>query len=215
MADKESTPPPTAVAIGSSPVTPAAKRVRTTSPPKETAQTTTETVPAQRDGNTTADDTMVNTTRSTVGEDHVERFDDVVSTRLPCPASCSNSANKDDQESLHDGDSAFGTDNSDTTSVTSSIYAGYVENGRRYQTVREGEYWGPSDEKQFENMDAVHMVHRILDHAQKNPLFHSPIPKSAQNILDLGTGNGVWARDVADIFLSGKPCYVSDTGAMI
>lgn len=37
---------------------------------------------------------------------------------------------------------------SDTTSIASRIYAGYMENGRRYQTTREGEYWGPSDEKQ-------------------------------------------------------------------
>lgn len=28
------------------------------------------------------------------------------------------------------------------------MYAGHMENGRRYQTKREGEYWGPSDEKQ-------------------------------------------------------------------
>ena len=47
-----------------------------------------------------------------------------------------------------DAESAFGTDTSDTTSLASSIYKGYVENGRRYQTTREGEYWGPSDEKQ-------------------------------------------------------------------
>ena len=45
-------------------------------------------------------------------------------------------------------DSAFGTDNSDSTSVTSSIYDGYIENGRRYQSKREGEYWSPADEKQ-------------------------------------------------------------------
>ena len=45
-------------------------------------------------------------------------------------------------------DSGFGTDTSDTTSITSSMFEGYLENGRRYQTKREGEYWGPSDEKQ-------------------------------------------------------------------
>ena len=45
-------------------------------------------------------------------------------------------------------DSEFGTDSSDTTSVSSSMFEGYLENGRRYQTKREGEYWGPSDEKQ-------------------------------------------------------------------
>ena len=62
---------------------------------------------------------------------------------------------KEDRGSLYDGDSAFGTDSSDTTSISSSIYAGYMENGRKYQTVREGEYWGPSDEKQMETMEAV------------------------------------------------------------
>ena len=92
---------------------------------------------------------------------------------------------------MYDGDSAFGTDNSDTTSITSSIYKGYLENGRRYQTVREGEYWGPSDEKQFESMETAHLVHLILDSKQSNPLFHAPITKTAQNILDVGTGTGV------------------------
>ena len=46
-------------------------------------------------------------------------------------------------------ESGYGSVNSDTTSISSSIYAGYIENGRRYQSTREGgEYWGPSDEKQ-------------------------------------------------------------------
>lgn len=38
--------------------------------------------------------------------------------------------------------------NRSTTSITSSIYQGYIENGRRYQTTHEGEYLVPSDEKQ-------------------------------------------------------------------
>lgn len=97
-----------------------------------------------------------------------------------------------DADSLDGRDSAFGTDNSDTTSIASSIYAGHVENGRRYQTVREGEYWGPSDEKQFEAMETVHMCHLILDCKRQNPLFFSPIPEAAQNILDLGTGSGMY-----------------------
>lgn len=45
------------------------------------------------------------------------------------------------------------------------------------------------------------MCHLILDCKQKNPLFYSPIP-NAQNILDIGTGSGIWARDVADKFPS-------------
>lgn len=90
----------------------------------------------------------------------------------------------------------------DSTSISSSIYAGYVENGRRYQTTREGEYWGPSDEKQFESMEAAHIVYYILESKRKNPLFRSPISDTAQNILDVGTGNGTWAREVADRYPS-------------
>ena len=48
----------------------------------------------------------------------------------------------DDSDSTY-GDSIY----SDTTSLSSSIIRGIVENGRRYQTLREGKYWGPSDEQ--------------------------------------------------------------------
>ena len=75
--------------------------------------------------------------------------------------------------------------------MTSSIYKGYFENGRRYQSVREGEYRGPSDEKQFESMETVHLVHSILDSKQSNSLFHASITNTAQNILDVGTGTGI------------------------
>lgn len=69
-------------------------------------------------------------------------------------------------------------------------------------------------------MDDRHVLHLILDNKQKNQLFHSPIPDTAQNILDLGTGSGAvscpissqyavsnthqWCRDVADTYPSGK-----------
>lgn len=82
------------------------------------------------------------------------------------------------------------------------MYAGYIENGRRYQTKREGEYWGPSDEKQFESMQAAHLLCTILDSQRANPLFRSPIRDNPQNILDVGTGNGIWAIEVADRYPS-------------
>ena len=82
MADKESSPPP-ATTIGSSPVTPAAKRVKTTSPPKKTAEATSSVVPAQGDDMAAQAVSAVNTTGNTVGEGHVEGFDDVVSILLP------------------------------------------------------------------------------------------------------------------------------------
>lgn len=83
-----------------------------------------------------------------------------------------------------------------------------MENGRRYQTVREGEYHLPSDDKQFDSMDTLHLVHLILDSGQPNPLFFSPI-SAPQNILDIGTGSGIWAKDVADRFPLGKATILS------
>ncbi|OJJ45087.1 hypothetical protein ASPZODRAFT_675583 [Penicilliopsis zonata CBS 506.65] len=83
----------------------------------------------------------------------------------------------------------------DTTSVASRIYNGLMENGRRYQVLREDKYWGPSDEQQFETMEAGY-----LDYHEKNRLHRAPIGDSPQHILDIGTGKGSWAQDVADMY---------------
>lgn len=40
----------------------------------------------------------------------------------------------------------------------------------------------------------------ILDSQRSNPLFRSPLSCDAQHVLDLGTGQGNWALDVADRF---------------
>ena len=42
---------------------------------------------------------------------------------------------------------------SGTTSIA-SVYRGYFENGRRYQSLRDEEYFLPTDEKQWESMEA-------------------------------------------------------------
>ncbi|KAG4429480.1 hypothetical protein IFR05_015043 [Cadophora sp. M221] len=102
-----------------------------------------------------------------------------------------------------DGDSAFGEDSqSETASLASAISRGYMENGRKYQSTKGHEYWGPSDDKQFETFELGHLLYIILDSIMPEPLFHSPIGNTAQNILDIGTGDGTWAIEVADKYPS-------------
>ncbi|KAJ6133723.1 hypothetical protein N7523_000045 [Penicillium sp. IBT 18751x] len=89
---------------------------------------------------------------------------------------------------------------SETTSIgSSSIHRGRVENGRRYQTLRRQGYLMPSDEQMFESYEAGHLVALVLDSDRTNPLFWAPV-HDPQHILDLGTGKGIWAIDVADMF---------------
>lgn len=45
---------------------------------------------------------------------------------------------------------------------------------------------------QLESNMASHLICKILDSQQTNPLFRSPIGENPQNILDVGTGDGEW-----------------------
>lgn len=45
-----------------------------------------------------------------------------------------------------------------------------------------------------------HVLFLILDCQRENPLFRSRLSENAQNVLDLGTGQGDWAIAVADKF---------------
>ncbi|KAJ5296612.1 uncharacterized protein N7443_007505 [Penicillium atrosanguineum] len=76
---------------------------------------------------------------------------------------------------------------SETTSIASAIARGRFENGRRYQATKEDDYWGPSDEQQFEAFEIGHMVFLVLDHNQPNPLFRAPIGEHPK--LSLHRGN--------------------------
>ena len=40
----------------------------------------------------------------------------------------------------------------------------------------------------------------IMDSQRANTLFRSPLPPNAQHVIDVGTGAGDWALDVADAY---------------
>ncbi|KAF1842507.1 S-adenosyl-L-methionine-dependent methyltransferase [Cucurbitaria berberidis CBS 394.84] len=102
----------------------------------------------------------------------------------------------DNTTSPDDSDSAYGDDDhlSDTTSIPSTIWRHRYENGRRYHKFREGEYWGPNDEVQNDQLDIAHHMFLILLHQK---LHLAPI-KEPKSIIDLGCGTGIWCMDMAD-----------------
>ncbi|KAJ5291500.1 hypothetical protein N7478_000751 [Penicillium angulare] len=71
---------------------------------------------------------------------------------------------------------------SETTSIASNLYKG-----------------SPADEKQFETYEMGHFAALLMNSARPNPLFCAPVT-DPKRVLDVGTGQGAWAIDVADMF---------------
>ena len=68
------------------------------------------------------------------------------------------------------------------------------ENGRRYHAFRAGEYPLPNDEMEQDRMDLLHHIWRLMLGGRLLITdLHEP-----QRILDIGTGTGIWAIDIAD-----------------
>jgi hypothetical protein len=74
-------------------------------------------------------------------------------------------------------------------SLTSSIRNHAFENGRRYHRFREGAYNFPNDDKEQDREDMKHDI--IVSLCQQ--LHFAPLEAHPQNILDMGTGTGIWA----------------------
>ncbi|KAF8457131.1 methyltransferase LaeA-like protein [Terfezia claveryi] len=99
------------------------------------------------------------------------------------------------------------SDEGSYVSLTQSVIDYQYENGRRYHSYREGEYVLPNDEKEQNRLDLFHHVFRML---LNGDLFTAPVADRLRapvgpgmrrpRVLDLGTGTGIWAIDVADEF---------------
>lgn len=105
----------------------------------------------------------------------------------------------DDEHVLDDNDSSLGDDNtSSTASISSSILKYREENGRTYHAYKDGVYVLPNDSAEQERLDLQHHLFLLTF---EDRLYLSPAGSGdhkLRNVLDVGTGTGLWALDFAD-----------------
>ncbi|KAI9741292.1 MAG: hypothetical protein M1834_003009 [Cirrosporium novae-zelandiae] len=106
------------------------------------------------------------------------------------------------------------------TSVASSIYQYRQENGLTYHAYKDGgefkwytspigdeqlisteykEYPYPNNEQELDRLD---LQHNLFSLTLDSKLYTAPISKNPQEVLDIGTGTGIWAMEFADKFPS-------------
>ncbi|KAL8939849.1 MAG: hypothetical protein Q9216_003137 [Gyalolechia sp. 2 TL-2023] len=106
----------------------------------------------------------------------------------------------DQNPSYPDADSAYDDTSSLNESITDTLDSAYsryrYENGRRYHSYCDGAYWGPNDEIHNDQQDIAHHAWKL---ALDNQLYKAPV-KNPDRILDVGTGTGIWAIEMAEEF---------------
>ncbi|KAI9807526.1 MAG: hypothetical protein M1825_005466 [Sarcosagium campestre] len=95
-----------------------------------------------------------------------------------------------------------GSDTSSFLSKLSSTITAYQwENGRRYHGYKEGSYPLPNDDIELDREDMKHQEMMLIT---DNRLHLAPISKTPHKILDVGTGTGIWAMEMADKYPSAE-----------
>lgn len=102
---------------------------------------------------------------------------------------------------LSDEAYAESTTTSYVTSIKSEISKGVLENERLYPSYGQHDYGMPIDDDELDRMD---LQHRKYEMVIGDKHFLAPIGPTPQCILDLGTGTGIWALDVADMYPSAQ-----------
>ncbi|AEO59106.1 hypothetical protein MYCTH_2119394 [Thermothelomyces thermophilus ATCC 42464] len=83
-------------------------------------------------------------------------------------------------------------------SMTSSVRDHLYEGGLRYHAYRAGKYAFPNDETEQNRDDMKHTMTLMLCHGA---YFYAPVEevlKRGGEVLDLGTGTGIWAMELGD-----------------
>lgn len=108
-----------------------------------------------------------------------------------------------ESDGFDDGDSAYAGSSAGslTDTLSSELLRGVDENGRTYAAYGNQEYGLPIDEEELDRIDMSHAKYLML---LEKKLFLAPIPPNPQKILDLGTGTGIWAINVADEYPSAE-----------
>ncbi|KAI1343219.1 S-adenosyl-L-methionine-dependent methyltransferase [Xylariaceae sp. FL0016] len=103
-----------------------------------------------------------------------------------------------DVDSITDAGYESDTATAASTSLASSVWDYSFENGRRYHKFREGRYNFPNDDVEQQREDMKHAMVKML--TQK--LHFAPIGDNPQQILDIGTGTGIYAIEMGDTYPS-------------
>ncbi|KAF4974360.1 hypothetical protein FZEAL_8725 [Fusarium zealandicum] len=82
-----------------------------------------------------------------------------------------------------------------STSIASSVLKYKWKHGRRYHSDRAGQYSFPNDDEEQDRLD---MIHHVCYRTIKDRLFLAPIEPEGLNVLDIGTGTGIWAIQFGD-----------------
>ncbi|KAK3115654.1 hypothetical protein LTR53_004807 [Teratosphaeriaceae sp. CCFEE 6253] len=111
------------------------------------------------------------------------------------PVQTAQLAEEQDLEPEDDTDSALGSDTeSQTTTLSESIYNYRREHGRTYHAYKDGKYIFPNDEREADRLDLQHHIFRLTF---GNRLYFAPVQSPARAV-DIGTGTGIWAVEFAD-----------------